>query len=1191
VAEYVDKFREYRWLWLDDGSLKGFASGKLIAASGIMVPFFNGTHYHGRVARVNIAASDFSNSKVDVLDFETIDPQLVGFKDVFALEDQSEAYLVPYKHSKMAAFDPLNFHRARDKIKVLDLAAHDPDLKGFISGFVVGNSGYLVPRYNGQAYFGKVVQINLRSFTVRRHLDMQDTDKNLAGFTNGFYYMRVSETHNYTENQLGIKICEGIGLVDLDTSIVTEANVTIDPIARGDVLELPRAKLFEGAPGDDLVRWMPDQNGITGTYYGKESRLQLTGGATRDEYEHTLRSIWYWSTSEDPPETVRTVNFNVQGQLVYKIAISVTKVNDFVTIEKLMSRIMYVQGSPDTGIASGLVIMDLELMLQQQAKALQDAANDADNDKQMALHEMMMMMMMMMMAGEIKFNLLPARIYIIENFDPRFDWLRLSLDSQYLRDNNYTSWSQAGINTTYNRTSGELLLYGEASIQIYQSALRAVMYQSNSDDESTRIIAFTINDGTTEQRVATMEISAVSRQVSISVVDVQDTSTEDGGQATFRVVLSDPPKSPILLAVTSSDSTEGVCQPTFAVVSKDNYLEGVPVKVTGQGDNLDDGDVQYTATVVPITTKDKDYLRHPPVDVSLKNLDDPINKVKVESAPSTCQTTEDGGECPFTVKAPVWHSSFERIRVNLETNNVAEGMLLASDGSMVNDLVVYLTPHNHVTGVVVTVKGKDDDLDDEDVNFMINIVATIELKSGDPRPIPNRKLLPSAILGLNVDNDKAGIVVTPCADSTTSEAGEPCAIVVTLLSQPLHPVTLRASSSLPSEGRLEQDSFTVQPAKWNVPTTFTVLGVDDVENDGPRNYEVRIVSESTDLSYNALQTLDKTMNVALQNLDNDVSSLIVKQGGTRMSGSALPCDETGQAQTFTVELANKVPFYDVIVGIASSNVQEGVVDKESITFNEFNYAQPQMVTVTGQDDAVLDGDVGFKVTLSLTSQDTFYDGVEWYFFMYNLDDEIIAFDKPACVVYESGQRCSLGLSMPAWVPDAYTSIEWKAQNLDPTIVTLSETDFKWDNATSSKMLYMNMSAVDNDVDNEDAAFTIRFSGSITYFHHGPAGGTTKDIAAAGLEFKGTSVNDDKAGMTISQRSGAKTEEAGITMQNFTVRLESEPVKTVHVPIRSSDVSEGVTCQKRTDCPDHFPDMTPLMFDASNWNVGNAGRYI
>ena len=126
------------------------------------------------------------------------------------------------------------------------------------------------------------------------------------GFMNGFYYMRVSEAHNYTENGEGVPICRGIGLVDLDTSIVTQATIVIEPLVSGDVLELPRAKLLSGQPGDDLVVWLPDANGIAGTYDGKKSLLTLSGGATREKYENTLRSILFWSTSEDPAEMLRT---------------------------------------------------------------------------------------------------------------------------------------------------------------------------------------------------------------------------------------------------------------------------------------------------------------------------------------------------------------------------------------------------------------------------------------------------------------------------------------------------------------------------------------------------------------------------------------------------------------------------------------------------------------------------------------------------------------------------------------------------------------------------------------------------------------------------------------------------------------------------------------------------------------------
>ena len=1183
VQRFADAAVEVRDLREHDGRLKGFWGGFQFSVYGYLVPFYNGTAYHGLVARVQLASQDFSQSRVETFDLTTIDPDLVGFKGAFYQEEN--AFLVPYVHTKFVSFNAVSFDRTPEKVRVIDLKHTAPDLSGFVGGFVVGSSGYLVPHYNG-AYFGKIVQVLLRTFTVNRVLDLDANDQGLRGFMGGFYYMRVSESHNYTENAFGVPVCQGIGLVDLDTSIVTNAEIRVDPIARGDVLELPQAKLLDGVPGDDLVVWLPDRNGIQGQYNGKESVLTLSGGATRDKYEDTLRSIIFWSTSEDPSSIPRTILFTVQGQLVYKVAVDVSSVNDFVTVEKLASKVMYVQGAPSTGIAGNLVIMDLEMLLQQQAEALQEQADSGADNSQLELFEMMMMMMMMM-AGDIEFNLLSAKIFVVRNFDAAADMLMLSTDHAFLAENNVSTWEELGINVTYNASSGTLLMEGEASIQIYQSALRAVQYQSNSDDESTRTIQFSINDGTTEQVVAQMEIAAVSREVGIIVTNVHKHSSEAGGMASFHVLLTVEPKAPILLAITSSDSTEGVCEPTFAVVSKDNYAEGVSVTIIGQPDSLDDGDMPYVATVVPITTKDKDYLRHPPVDVPLLNADDPINKVRIKATTEAggifCTTSEAGLSCKFTLTTQDdaakahWHPSFKRLIIRMRTNNVHEGMLVAPDGSLVQALTKSLSVDTYQAGVQVEVKGVDDPFDDENVNYLIELDAQIELDYTDVLKTISPDKMTTNIVCTNEDDDTAGITINACPTKTTSEAGEPCPLTIRLNTQPLSPVIFTSWSNDETEGNVTSGrTLTIQPGDWNQDAIVMVGGVDDFEFDKTVTYTVFVTTESLDLAYSA-----KEFNFPLSNLDNDIADMVVKQGGKSLTGSALPVDETGLAQEFTVQLPN-VPFYDVSIAVASSNTAEVTVSPPMIVFNEFNWMQPQTVTVTGIDDEAQDGDIGVKVTLSTASEDPKFDQIQWYFFMYNLDDDGLGFDKTTCNVYEAGTKCLLGLVLPRWQTDQFSSVVWQAQNANPDVVDMGSTHFEFAQADWSSPRLVNLSAVDNSIDSDDKPFAIRFDGQLTYTHHG---GGTKGICAEGITFSGTSVNDDIAGVVFNySRTGSVTDEAGTQSQFFTVSISSEPVEPVFIPIKSSDRGEGVTCWDRARCPGDFPDATPLRFDKGNWQT-------
>ena len=104
--------------------------------------------------------------------------------------------------------------------------------------------------------------------------------------------------------------------------------------------------------------------------------------------------------------------------------------------------------------------------------------------------------------------------------------------------------------------------------------------------------------------------------------------------------------------------------------------------------------------------------------------------------------------------------------------------------------------------------------------------------------------------------------------------------------------------------------------------------------------------------------------------------------------SSLVTDEAGSTAAFTVVL-DAQPTADVSIGLSSSDTSEGTTDKATLTFTSGNWDVPQTVTVTGVDDADLDGDVAYTiVTAAATSSATRYDGLDAAdVSMTNLDDE------------------------------------------------------------------------------------------------------------------------------------------------------------------------------------------------------------
>ncbi len=89
----------------------------------------------------------------------------------------------------------------------------------------------------------------------------------------------------------------------------------------------------------------------------------------------------------------------------------------------------------------------------------------------------------------------------------------------------------------------------------------------------------------------------------------------------------------------------------------------------------------------------------------------------------------------------------------------------------------------------------------------------------------------------------------------------------------------------------------------------------------------------------------------------------------------LTTSEAGGTAQVSVVL-NAPPTDTVTIGISSSNTAEGTVSVNTLTFTPSNWDVPQIVTITGVDDAIDDGDVAYQIITSpAVSSDPNYNGV------------------------------------------------------------------------------------------------------------------------------------------------------------------------------------------------------------------------
>ncbi len=322
------------------------------------------------------------------------------------------------------------------------------------------------------------------------------------------------------------------------------------------------------------------------------------------------------------------------------------------------------------------------------------------------------------------------------------------------------------------------------------------------------------------------------------------------------------------------------------------------------------------------------------------------NPAGISVAPTSgLVTTEAGGTASFDVVLASQPTA--DVTVGLSSSDSSEGTVTPG---------ITFTTANWNTPQTVTITGVDDAVDDGDIAYSI---VTAQATSTDPL---YAAIDPADLDLINTDNDTAGISVAPISGLVTTEAGGAASFGVVLASQPTADVTVGLSSSDSSEGTVAP-GITFTTANWNTPQTVTITGVDDAVDDGDIAYSiVTAQATSVDPLYAAINPAD----VDVSNTDNDTAGISVAPT------SGLVTTEAGGTASFDVVLASQ-PTADVTVGLSSSDSSEGTVSPASLTFTAANWNTAQLVTVTGVDDAVDDGDIAYSiVTAQATSGDGLY---------------------------------------------------------------------------------------------------------------------------------------------------------------------------------------------------------------------------
>ena len=142
---------------------------------------------------------------------------------------------------------------------------------------------------------------------------------------------------------------------------------------------------------------------------------------------------------------------------------------------------------------------------------------------------------------------------------------------------------------------------------------------------------------------------------------------------------------------------------------------------------------------------------------------------------------------------------------------------------------------------------------------------------------------------------------------------------------------------------------------------ITLTPVDDLVDEADETVELSLVS-GADYVVGAPSTANAVI------ADDDNAGIIIDPT------SGLNTTEASGTAVFTVVLSSQ-PTADVTLSLSSSDPAEGTVSPEQVIFTAANWNTAQIVTVTGVDDSVDDGDISYNISVGAASTDATYSGL------------------------------------------------------------------------------------------------------------------------------------------------------------------------------------------------------------------------
>ena len=223
------------------------------------------------------------------------------------------------------------------------------------------------------------------------------------------------------------------------------------------------------------------------------------------------------------------------------------------------------------------------------------------------------------------------------------------------------------------------------------STITLAVDDANTDDSFDAVADQTVSASTTDDDVAGFTIVELDGST-----DVDESGTTD----TFTVVLDAQPTSDVVIALTSSDTSEATISGSLTFTPA-NWNTPQTVTVTGVDDNLIDETISSSISVTIVDAiSDNDFDSIPDRTVSVSTTDDDVAGFTVVEIGGSTEVDESGTTDTFTVVLDAQ-----------PTSDVVVALTSSDTGEATVNSPLTFTAANWDTPQTVTVTGADDDLE------------------------------------------------------------------------------------------------------------------------------------------------------------------------------------------------------------------------------------------------------------------------------------------------------------------------------------------------------------------------------------------------------------------------------------------------------------------------------------------------